>query len=114
MPKKWPAQRKGAKHFDYGPGFYTATGRGEDMYPGGPRPRWSLGNLKRDAKLKRQQKRLSKKYERGSKDDIYADTGRLFGKNPVQLLFKTRAAALKYAREHGAKRFSIKKLKRGR
>ncbi len=30
------------------------------------------------------------------------------------LLFRTRAAALKYAREHGAKKFSIKKLKRGR
>lgn len=35
-------------------------------------------------------------------------------KNPAGLLFKTRSAALKYAREHGAKRFSIKKLKRGR
>jgi hypothetical protein len=35
-------------------------------------------------------------------------------KNPSALLFRTRAAALKYAREHGAKRFSIKKLKRGR
>jgi hypothetical protein len=34
--------------------------------------------------------------------------------NPRQLLFRTRAAALKYAREHGAKRFSIKKLKRGK
>jgi hypothetical protein len=35
-------------------------------------------------------------------------------KNPAALLFRTRKAALKYAREHGAKRFSIKKLKRGR
>ncbi len=35
-------------------------------------------------------------------------------RNPDQLLFRTRAAALKYAREHGAKRFSIKKLKRGK
>ncbi len=35
-------------------------------------------------------------------------------KNPRRLLFKTRAAALKYAREHGAKQFSIKKLKRGK
>jgi hypothetical protein len=34
--------------------------------------------------------------------------------NPSQLLFRTRAAALKYAREHGAKKFSIKKLKRGK
>lgn len=34
--------------------------------------------------------------------------------NPRSLLFKTRAAALKYARDHGAKRFSIRKLKRGR
>ena len=34
-------------------------------------------------------------------------------KNP-QLLFHTRAAALKYAREHGAKNFSVRKLKRGR
>jgi hypothetical protein len=39
---------------------------------------------------------------------------KLRGHNPTQLLFRTRAAALKYAREHGAKRFSIKKLKRGR
>jgi hypothetical protein len=30
-----------------------------------------------------------------------------------QLLFRTRAAAVKYAREHGAKRFSVRKLKRG-
>ncbi len=40
---------------------------------------------------------------------------KLVGRNPAgALLFRTRAAALKYAREHGAKRFSIKKLKRGR
>ena len=31
-----------------------------------------------------------------------------------QLLFRTRAAAVKYAREHGAKKFSVRKLKRGR
>jgi len=31
-------------------------------------------------------------------------------RNPIQLLFPTRAAALKYAREHGAKRFSIRKV----
>ena len=31
-----------------------------------------------------------------------------------QLLFSTRAAAVKYAREHGAKKFSVRKLKRGR
>ena len=29
-------------------------------------------------------------------------------------LFRTRAAALKYAREHGAKRFSIRNVKAGR
>ncbi len=34
--------------------------------------------------------------------------------NPGNLLFRTRAAALKYAREHGAKRFSIRKVKAGR
>ena len=34
--------------------------------------------------------------------------------NANQLLFSTRAAALKYAREHGAKNFSVRKLKRGR
>jgi hypothetical protein len=34
--------------------------------------------------------------------------------NPQQLLFKSKAAAVAYAREHGAKRFSVKKLKRGR
>jgi hypothetical protein len=34
--------------------------------------------------------------------------------NPVgQLLFRTRAAAVKYAKEHGAKRYSIRKLRRG-
>jgi hypothetical protein len=36
------------------------------------------------------------------------------GKNPRQLLFRTKASALKYAREHGAKKFSIIKLKAGR
>lgn len=35
-------------------------------------------------------------------------------RNPKQLLFKSKAAATKYAKAHGAKRFSIKKLKRGR
>ncbi len=34
--------------------------------------------------------------------------------NPQSMLFRTRAAALKYAREHGAKRFSIRKVKAGR
>lgn len=34
--------------------------------------------------------------------------------NPRQLLFKSKAAALKYAREHGAKRFSIRNVKAGR
>jgi hypothetical protein len=35
-------------------------------------------------------------------------------RNPKQMLFKSKAAAVKYAREHGAKRFSVKKLKKGR
>ena len=36
-------------------------------------------------------------------------------KNPTgQLLFRTRNAAVKYAREHGAKKYSVRKLKRGR
>ena len=34
------------------------------------------------------------------------------GRNPKQLLFKSKAAAIKYAREHGAKRFSVRKLRR--
>jgi hypothetical protein len=39
---------------------------------------------------------------------------KIVGRNPSgSLLFRTRAAALKYAREYGAKKFSIKKLKRG-
>ena len=35
-------------------------------------------------------------------------------RNPKQLLFKSKAAAVAYARAHGAKKFSVKKLKRGR
>jgi hypothetical protein len=31
-----------------------------------------------------------------------------------QVLFKSRAAAVKYAKAHGAKRYSVKKLARGR
>ena len=34
--------------------------------------------------------------------------------NPKQLLFPTRKAAAKYARANGAKKFSVKKLKRGK
>jgi hypothetical protein len=52
----------------------------------------------------------------GSSGDNYL-TNVPSAKNPHRgktLRFKTRAAALTYAREHGAKRFSIKKLKRGR
>jgi hypothetical protein len=33
-------------------------------------------------------------------------------RNPKQLLFRTKVAAVKYAREHGAKKFSVRKLKR--
>jgi hypothetical protein len=40
--------------------------------------------------------------------------GRDAARNPRQLLFKSRAAAVKYAKAHGAKRFSVKKLERGR
>ncbi len=39
---------------------------------------------------------------------------RASSKNPKQMLFKTKAAAVKYARNHGAKKFSVRKLKRGR
>jgi hypothetical protein len=35
-------------------------------------------------------------------------------KNPKQLLFRTKKAAAAYAKAHGAKRFSVRKLKRGR
>jgi hypothetical protein len=35
-------------------------------------------------------------------------------KKTGQLLFKSRAAAVKYARAQGAKRYSVKKLARGR
>jgi hypothetical protein len=45
------------------------------------------------------------------RDDFYKEKS---FKNPRSLLFRSRAAALKYAREHGAKKFSIKKLKRGK
>lgn len=45
----------------------------------------------------------------------YIPASRIGGEhNPKQLLFRTKAAALKYAREHGAKKFSVRKLKRGR
>ncbi len=35
-------------------------------------------------------------------------------KNPKQLLFRTKAAALAYAKAHGTKKFSVRKLKKGR
>ena len=35
-------------------------------------------------------------------------------RNPKQLLFKSRAAAVAYAKSHGAKKFSVRKLKRGK
>jgi hypothetical protein len=61
-----------------------------------------------------------RKYKKALRDEGFAPEFPYRGKyravkskNPT-LLFRTRAAALKYAREHGAKRFSIKKLKRGR
>jgi hypothetical protein len=34
-------------------------------------------------------------------------------RNPRQLLFKSKAAAVAYAKSHGAKKFSVRKLKRG-
>jgi hypothetical protein len=45
---------------------------------------------------------------------IYDGSGKGRANPGRSMLFKTRAAALKYAREHGAKRFSIQKLTRGR
>jgi hypothetical protein len=36
------------------------------------------------------------------------------GMNPRQLLFRTHAAAVKYAREHGARKFSVRKLRRAK
>jgi hypothetical protein len=35
-------------------------------------------------------------------------------KNPKQLLFRSKKAARAYAKAHGAKKFSIRKLKKGR
>ena len=35
-------------------------------------------------------------------------------KNPKQLLFRTKKAAAAYAKAHGAKSFSVRKLKRGK
>ncbi len=35
-------------------------------------------------------------------------------KNPKQLLFRTKSAARAYAKAHGVKKFSVRKLKRGR
>jgi hypothetical protein len=35
-------------------------------------------------------------------------------KNPKQMLFRTKKAARAYAKAHGAKKFSIRKLKKGR
>jgi hypothetical protein len=89
--------------------YYTGTG----PYGGGRRV-FIQRSLKQTRARKKQQKRTRKEYERGRSGDIYADTGRLFGVNPVQLLFRTRVAAVKYARSHGAKKFSVRKLKRGR
>ena len=40
---------------------------------------------------------------------------KMIARNPRggQLLFSSKAAAVKYAREHGAKKYSVRKLKRG-
>lgn len=35
-------------------------------------------------------------------------------KNPKQMLFRTKKAAHAYAKAHGAKKFSVRKLKRGK
>ncbi len=61
------------------------------------------------------------KFSRKSAKMIARVVGGTVGKpkvNPCKkngpLLFKSRAAAVKYARTHGAKRYSVKKLQRGR
>ena len=82
-----------------------------------PPSAYRFGGAKKQWKQARRLKRTFKRAERKIKswDDPLSDTGRIFGgKNPVQLLFRSRAAATKYAREHGAKRFSIRKVKAGR
>jgi hypothetical protein len=65
--------------------------------------------------------KLVGKFSRKSAKMIARVVGGTVGKpkiNPRKkngpLLFKSRAAAVKYARTHGAKRFSVKKLARGR
>jgi hypothetical protein len=65
--------------------------------------------------------KLVGKFSRKSAKMIARVVGGTVGKpkvNPCKkngpLLFKSRAAAVKYAKTHGAKRFSVKKLQRGR
>ena len=77
----------------------------------GPKP-------KKNAKLRTLKKKLKKlHYPEGGRFEGWSTVKKVIaarGKNPVQLLFRTKASALKYAREHGAKRFSIRKMKAGR
>jgi hypothetical protein len=73
---------------------------------------------KKNAKLRTLKKKLKKQYyPEGGRFEGWSTVKKVIaarGKNPVQLLFRTKASALKYAREHGAKRFSIRKVKAGR
>jgi hypothetical protein len=68
---------------------------------------------------KRKHKKFMKKMGFSGSDIQYIprqkkSTRRKPAKNPRQLLFRTKKAAVKYARAHGAKKFSVRKLKRAR
>lgn len=104
MPKKRnarPAQPKRGKGRGYvGSGPY---GGGQRLFLSG-----SMKEARAGTKMRKRMEKAGKR-QRGIDRKTY---GGLIG-NPIQLLFSTKAAALKYAREHGAKKFSIRKLKSG-
>jgi hypothetical protein len=65
---------------------------------------------KRGGDAKKKNPRKKRRSSAASRATVWTGNKR----NPKQLLFRSRQAALVYARAHGAKKFSIKKLSRGR
>jgi hypothetical protein len=61
------------------------------------------------AKTLRQHKQAHRSYFGGKR----SRSRKTHNRNPTQLLFRTKKAARAYAKAHGAKKFSIRKLKKG-
>ena len=82
--------------------------------PGASYERWYRGQVKRELAAARRAETARRKAAGTWDMRTKKAKSHWRSSNPKQLLFRTAKAARAYAKAHGAKRFSIRKLKKGR